>query len=94
MNFDVSQEESGSKGRFFIHDGKTDIAELTYSKAGEDRIIIDHTHVDESHRGEDLGKKMVYKAVDYARKKGLKIIPLCPFANSVFKKHQEIQDVL
>lgn len=30
----------------------------------------------------------------YARENNLKIIPLCPFAKSVFDKTQEIQDLL
>lgn len=69
MDFEISHEETGSKGRFYINDGQEDIGELTYSKAGDDRIIIDHTQVSESHRGEDLGKKMVFKAADHARQK-------------------------
>lgn len=37
---------------------------------------------------------MVAKAVDFAREKGIKIIPLCPFAKSVFDKVKEFNDVL
>jgi hypothetical protein len=37
---------------------------------------------------------MVLKAVEYARENGIKIIPLCPFAKSVFDKTPEIRDVL
>ena len=32
--------------------------------------------------------------VEYAREKGIKIIPLCPFAKSVFDKTSEFKDVL
>lgn len=94
MAFDVLHEESGHKGLFYIENGGNKIAELTYSVAGEDKIIIDHTEVNEGYQGNDLGKKMVYKAVEYAREKDIKIIPLCPFANATFKKNEDIQDVL
>ena len=37
---------------------------------------------------------MVTKAVEFAREKGIKILPLCPFAKSVFDKTPEFRDVL
>lgn len=91
---DVLQEDNGQKGKFYILvDGKQEAA-MTYTWAGTDRIIIDHTEVNETLKGKNAGKQMVMKAVEFARAKGIKIIPLCPFANSVFKKTPVIQDVL
>jgi predicted GNAT family acetyltransferase len=37
---------------------------------------------------------MVLKAVAFAREKRIHIIPLCPFAKSVFDRVPEIRDVL
>jgi predicted GNAT family acetyltransferase len=34
------------------------------------------------------------EVVNYARENKIKIIPLCPFAKSVFDKVEEIRDVL
>jgi uncharacterized protein len=67
---------------------------MTYTWAGTDRILIDHTEVNEAIRGKNVGKQMLFKAVSFARDKGIKIIPLCPFAASVFRKVSEIKDVL
>ena len=90
----VQLQESESKGKYFIEiDGKQ-ASEMTFSKAGTDRIIIDHTEVDPEFRGMGLGEKMVHQAVADARSKGFKILPLCPFAHSVFEKQEEIRDVL
>tara|TARA_R110002073_G_scaffold279026_1_gene443014 strand:+ start:277642 stop:277755 length:114 start_codon:yes stop_codon:yes gene_type:complete len=36
----------------------------------------------------------VLKAVEFAREKGLKILPLCPFAKKVFNTTDELNDVL
>ena len=41
-----------------------------------------------------ISKQMVAKAVEYARENKVKIIPLCPFAKSVFDKVPEFRDVL
>lgn len=79
---------------FYIEqEGKT-VAEMTYSWAGADKIIIDHTEVNESLKGKGAGKELVGRAVEFAREKGLKIIPLCPFARNVFNKTPEYSDVL
>ena len=53
-----------------------------------------NTEVNEGNNGKGFGKKMVAKAVEFAREKNIKIIPLCPFAKKVFDKTPEFRDVL
>ena len=91
---EIQQTESGSKGAFFVENNGRRLAELSYSIAGAHRIIIDHTEVSEELKGQNAGKQLVAAAVAYARKKNIKIIPLCPFAASVFKRTKEYADVL
>jgi hypothetical protein len=91
---DIKQIEHGSKGAFVIDVGSERLAEMTYSKAGEKIIIIDHTDVSDMLRGQGAGKQLVLKAVEYARMNHIKILPLCPFARSVFDKSPELSDVL
>ena len=91
---DIKQIEHGSKGAFLIEEQNERLAEMTYSKAGDKLIIIDHTDVSDKLRGKGAGKQLVMKAVEYARTAGIKILPLCPFARSVFDKTPEISDVL
>ena len=91
---EVKREEEENKGAFFIEVNGEKKAEMTYSKAGDKMIIIDHTEVDDTLRGEGTGKQMVVAAVNFARENKIKIMPLCPFASSVFKKTPEFRDVL
>jgi uncharacterized protein len=90
---DIKQIEHGSKGGFVIEQDNERLAEMTYSKAGDKLIIIDHTEVSDKLRGTGAGKQLVMKAVEYARNNHIKILPLCPFARSVFDKTPEIADV-
>ena len=90
----IGLELNGSKGYFYVSvDGKQE-GKMTFVFAGNDKIIIDHTEVNPGNNGKGYGKKMVDKAVEYAREKNIKIIPLCPFATATFKKNEEIRDVL
>ena len=83
-----------TKGYFqFIEDGEV-AAYLSYSRAGESLIIIDHTDVKPAYNGQGLGKKLVFQAVEFAREQQIKIMPICPFATSVFQKEESIRDVL
>lgn len=54
----IQHEETETKGSFYILAEDEKIAELTYSKAGNDKIILDHTEVSDKHRGESLGKSL------------------------------------
>jgi uncharacterized protein len=89
----IEHEKSGHRGAFvWKHDGKR-LAEMTYTVAGS-RVIIDHTTVDDSLRGQGVGGKLVRAAVDWARAEHARLMPLCPYAKSVFDKTPEYADVL
>lgn len=90
----IELEETGSKGRYLHRGDGGATAEMTFSKAGEHLLIIDHTEVPDAFRGQGVGLKLVERAVADARTSGKKIIPLCPFAAAQFKRHPEWADVL
>jgi predicted GNAT family acetyltransferase len=91
---EILQEDNGSKGRFYIKEEGEELAEMTYVWSGEDKFIIDHTYVNERLKGQNVGLKLVSAAVHMARERGLKIIPLCPFAKATMEKRPEMHDVL
>ena len=93
MENHVRHEQSGHRGAFFLERGGKRLAEMTYTVAGS-RLIIDHTTVDDSLRGQGVGGKLVRAAVDWARGENAKLMPLCPYAKSVFDKTPDYSDVL
>jgi len=90
----IHHTEHETKGYFSATTNGTEAGRMTYSRAGTERIIIDHTEVNPDYNGKGVGKQMVLAAVDFARENNIRILPLCPFAKSVFKKMPEIRDVL
>lgn len=93
MESEIRHSRSGHRGAFFWQQGDTRLAEMTYTVAGS-RVIIDHTHVDDSLRGKGVGAKLVQAAVLWARAENAKLLPLCPYARSVFDKTPAYGDVL
>ena len=74
-----------------LGDGSFAIAEYTLP-AG--KIMFTHTEVPEAHEGKGIGSALIRYALDEARRRGLKVIPICPFFAAYIKRHSEVQDLL
>lgn len=91
---EIQQVNYETKGFFKAVEAGKEAGLMTYSWAGTVRMIIDHTEINPEFKGQKVGNQLVMAAVKYARENHIKIIPLCPFAKSVFDKTPEIRDVL
>jgi len=90
----IEIEENGSKGRFVIYEESIEAGEMTFTWAGKDKFIIDHTYIGKEYGGKGYGKKLLSEAINYARKKEVRILPLCPFAKAMFERDNSTHDVL
>lgn len=90
----IKLDEHGKKGAFFIEQDGEWIAELTFYREGQRKIVIDHTAVSSDLKGKGIAKAMVETAVKYARKHNLLIKPVCSFAKKVLESSEEYEDVL
>ena len=93
MDHAITHVLDGHKGAFVIDRDGARLATMTYSIAGDDTIIIDHTEVAASLRGTGAGQALVAAAVAWARDSARRILPLCPFARSVFERTPEYADI-
>lgn len=91
---EIKHKLNEHKGEFFIGEDNHHLAEMSYSWAGDDKIIIDHTVVSDDLRGQGVGRKLLDNVIELAREKHVKIIPLCPFSKAEFAKDLSIHDVL
>ncbi|UNY97502.1 N-acetyltransferase [Zhouia spongiae] len=91
---EILQQDDGKHGKFYITEEDKDVAHMTYTWAGSDKFIIDHTDVNPILKGQGVGLKLVERAIAFARDKRVKIIPLCPFAKATINKHAEWHDIL
>lgn len=82
----IQHNENDSRGIFFLKETNKTIAELTYSLK-DNVMTIDHTEVNPKHEGRGLGTQLVTESYLFAKEKGRKIHPLCPFAEILFDKN-------
>lgn len=91
----MSYQFEAEGNRFVVKDAEgKEAGEVTYSRAGESLLIIDHTGVDDAHRGQGLAEQLVDKVVEKAKKEDLKIMPLCPFAKKQFDEKEDYKPYL
>ncbi|MHA4844198.1 GNAT family N-acetyltransferase [Flavitalea antarctica] len=94
MDNNIQHIQNGSGGFFYyIHEGER-TGEVHYQMLEEDKMIIDHTGVDEEMEGNGIGTNLLEALVEYVRAKKIKVIPKCSFAHSSFERIKEWQDVL
>ena len=89
----LSHEDSGSSGRFVIYDDDVFAGEMTYTRRDDGNIVIDHTGVESAFGGKGYGGLLLAEAVGYARREGIKIVPVCSFVAARFAKDPTIANV-
>jgi predicted GNAT family acetyltransferase len=89
----LTVRDNPERRRFEIDlgDGSLAIAEYTLP-AG--KIMFTHTEVPEAHEGKGIGTTLIRFALDAARERGLKVIPICPFFAAYMRKNADVQDLL
>lgn len=63
-------------------------ARIEYIKT-KDKIYLTHTEVPRALEGKGVGSALVLKTLEDIEKKGLTLVPLCPFVALYLKRHPE-----
>ena len=91
---EIRHLQEGKRGAFaYFIDGKL-LAEMVYIMYSAKRMIIEHTEVDESLKGQNIGKRLLESLVHFVREHEIKVVPYCPFAKAMLEKTLEWQDIL
>jgi len=75
----IEHQEQGTKGEWYVAQKDQHLAEMTYSRAGDDKFIIEHTNVDDSPRGQGIGNQLLDGTGAWAPEKGqnYSTLPFC-----------------
>ncbi len=69
------------------------LAKLNYHLSGQSVDML-HVEVPEEYQGQGLAGLLTLAALNWAREKGLKVIPSCPYVKVYLKKHPEFGDLV
>jgi len=87
---EITHQETATGGEFTI----AREAIMTYRKAGEDRIIVNHTRVAKESEGKGLARLLYRHMVNFARERSIQVTPSCSYVEAMFKRFPEDRDVL
>ncbi len=57
-------------------------------------IELVHTEIYEEFEGRGLGGQLISFALQDARKRGLAVLPFCPFVNDYIQRHRQYADLV
>lgn len=90
--YTVERQDGPIRGRYVVHLPDAE-AEMTYRKAPDGTLTIDHTGVPPAFEGRGIAAKLVKAAIADARAEGFRIVPVCSYVVAQFKRHPEWADL-
>ncbi len=63
------------------------LAGFAQYRMNDDRITIFHAEIDPDFRGRGLGDALAHDALEDVRRRGLVLVPRCPFIASYVRRH-------
>jgi predicted GNAT family acetyltransferase len=71
-----------------------DLAGFTTYRIQPGLIAFLHTEVEDAFEGHGVGSTLIREALEDARRRGLEVLPFCPFVNSFISEHREFVDLV
>ena len=71
-----------------------ELAGFTVYRQRPGLVAFMHTEVDDAFEGRGVGSSLVRGALDDVRRRGLEVLPFCPFVNAYLEKHREYADLV
>jgi uncharacterized protein len=85
---DIEVADAPDRDRFELSiDGEA--VGFTAYRARPGLIAFTHTEIDERFQGRGLADRLIRFALEDARKRGLVVLPFCPFVKAFIERHRE-----
>ena len=91
MEFQYKELGHDAYAYVYEKDGQT-LGEITWTLLG-DVMVMDHTFVSPTLRGEGVAKKLLDQSAELAREKNYKMEAVCSYVVAAFEKSSEYDDI-
>jgi predicted GNAT family acetyltransferase len=93
MNDEPTIADNPAKHRFELTTNG-EVAAFSEYNVLKNALLFTHTEVKPEFEGKGFGGKLVAFALDDVRKRGLNVVPACPFVAGYIRKHPEYLDLV
>ena len=74
---------------YVLDEQEKEIVRATFPYYKEGVVVVDHTYVDPSLRGQGIASQLMHEVSNHAKSLGYKVVATCPYAVVWYKKHKE-----
>ena len=90
---EVDVIDNSEKSRYEGRLGSHVVGYILYdAQPGSIRLV--HTEVDPTHEGRGVGSTLAAAALEDIRRRGLSVVPICPFVRAYIEGHPEYGDLV
>lgn len=68
------------------------LSKLDYMQ-DENTIVITHVGVHPEHRGQGVAGKLTQVALEYAKEKSFRVIPMCPYVATYIRRNPQYEEL-
>jgi hypothetical protein len=90
---ELTVADNAEQRRYESHLGSDVVGFISY-RLTPGRMILIHTEVAQALEGKGVGSQLVAGALDDIRRRGLTIVPICPFVRAYLRRHPEDADLV
>jgi predicted GNAT family acetyltransferase len=94
VELDVQVVDNPELQRFEARVDGTVAGVIVYRERPGNGLVLLHTEVDDAVEGKGVGSRLAAGALDDVRRRGLTVVPLCPFVSAYLKRHPEYADLV
>jgi predicted GNAT family acetyltransferase len=81
----ITVRDDPAAGRYEVYQDDERAGVAAYTLDGG-RITFTHTRVEPAYEGKGLARRLVTEALDDAARRGLAVVPLCPYVRSIISR--------
>ena len=89
----ITVHDAPARSRYEIYDDDQ-LAGFSDYKLTSTKIAFTHTEVDPAFAGRGLAKQLVTEELDDARRRGLAVLPFCPYVRKVIAQNAAYLDLV
>ncbi|MDT0303444.1 GNAT family N-acetyltransferase [Streptomonospora wellingtoniae] len=90
---DIQVVDAPENKRYEARTGEA-VAGFAAYRLADGLVVFTHTEVDSAYEGQGVGGVLVRGALDDVRRRGLGVLPLCPFVKSWIERHPDYADLV
>ena len=80
--------DNPTKNRFEVY-VDDDLAGFSEYRLNPGRVTFTHTEIDDAFSGRGLARKLVVTELEEARRRGLAVLPICPYVRDVIARNAD-----